>query len=95
MAQLDRFALIADPTWPTHNIAARLDLDDPRAQKVTLAGGELEGARSHNMAAGGLSGPETCWHIVAPSESQALHLVMRIVGPGVPVRAALGWRGEL
>ncbi len=90
----DSFALIADPGWQKHNIAARLDPDDPRAQKVYRFGGELEGTRSHNIAAGGLSGPETCWRIIAPSEEAALSLVMSLVGRDVPVRAAMGWRDE-
>lgn len=88
------FVLVHDPHWPTYIVAAELSVDDPRAVRLTRAAGELEGSRSHTMATRGLGGPESSWSIIAPTEADALALVMQIVGPDVPVRAALRWRDE-
>jgi hypothetical protein len=92
--EFNDFALLEDPHWPTYIVAAKIQMDDPRATELTRVAGELEGARSHTLTRDGLGGPETSWQIVAPTEADALAIVTRVVGPDVPVRAALRWRDE-
>lgn len=88
------FVLVHDLHWPTYIVAAKLSVDDPRALRLTRAGGELEGERISTRAARGRGVPECSWSIIAPTEADALALVTQIVGPEVPVRAALRGRDE-
>jgi len=88
------FVLTQDPHWPTYIVAAKIAHEDPLAIRVSRMGGELEGVRSHTVAAGALAGPESSWRVIAPTEADALGLVQHLIGPDVPIRAALRWRDE-
>jgi hypothetical protein len=92
--EFNAYALLSDPEWKAHLIAAMVDGDSPEAGRVIRTGGELQGWRSHTPAPNGLGGPESCFRIVAPTQREAIALVQAIVGVGVPVRAAPRWAPE-
>jgi serine/threonine-protein kinase HipA len=91
--RFSELALLSDPEWGTHLVAARVDHRSASSRDVVRSVGEIQGARSHALDAEALGGPETCFRVVAPSEREAIALVQAVVGDA-PVRAAPHWAEE-